>query len=247
MKTFFIALGFLTKIPIPKKLQINDKSLAKSTIFFPLIGFFLGLILVFVNAILTFLLPDRLINLILILLLILLTGALHLDGFADTVDGFCAKTKNRKEILDIMKDSRIGAMGVIGLIILILFKYEGLNGIPMALKNSSLILMCTISRWVQVIISYFSKHAKDDGLGKTFVGNVGKTELYLATILAIAISFLFYFSKAIILLILISIFTWASVKYVHRKIGVVTGDTIGAISELAEVITLFSISMLGRV
>ena len=124
MKNFLIALGFRTKIPISKKILISDKNLSESIVFFPLAGLLLGLILALLNTLLGPIMPAGLVNISLILALTLLTGALHLDGFADTIDGFSAKTNSKEDILAIMRDSRIGAMGVIGLVILLLFKFE---------------------------------------------------------------------------------------------------------------------------
>lgn len=239
MKNFLVAMGFLTKIPIPKKLAIDDKNLAKSMAFFPLVGLLLGLILVFLNIVLNPFLPERLINLTLVFGLIFLTGGLHIDGLSDMVDGFCAKTKNKEEILNIMRDSRIGTMGVIAVVLLILFKYELLNIIPTQIKGAALILMCSISRWGQVMVCYFSKYAREnDGLGRPFIGNVRKQDFYLATAFIIFISILGWFPKGFLILILISVFTWVLMKYVHKKIGGMTGDTIGALSELAEVSVL---------
>ena len=245
MKALITAIGFLTRIPVSKRLEVDGKGLARSMAYFPLVGFLLGLILAAVNSALAFILPEHLINVIVILVLTLLTGGMHLDGFADTVDGFCAKTVKKEEILNIMRDSRIGAMGVIGLIMLLLLKYEALNSIPAQFKNSALILMCSISRWGQVMVSRFCGYArKEDGLGKSFVGNVGKLEFYFATILTASISLLLYFPKAVILLVFASIAAWMMMRYVNKRIGGMTGDTIGAISELLEIGVLLCMCLL---
>lgn len=248
MKNFLVALGFLTKIPIPQKLSINDKLLSKAMAYFPLVGLLLGLVLVLINSTLTMFLPERLVNLTLILSLILITGAIHLDGLADTLDGLCSKGKNKKEMLEIMRDPRIGVMGTAGVAMLILFKYEMLNVLPAHLKGSALILMCSLSRWGQVAVSYFSKYAREtEGLGRPFIGNIGERNFYLATAFAIFISILAWFPMGILVFVLISIFIYIAMKYIHRRIGGMTGDTIGAVNELAEVSVLLGIYILGRV
>lgn len=247
MKDFLVAVGFLTKIPIPKKLILDDKNLAKSMVYFPLVGLLLGLILVLANFVLTPFLPAKIVNLLLILFLILLTGAIHIDGLADTIDGFCAKVKTKEQILNIMRDSRIGVMGVIAVALLLLFKYELLNEIPAQFKNISLILMCSISRWSQVMVSYLSKYAREgEGLGRPFIGNIRRRDFYFATAFIIFISSLVWFPKGLLVVILTSILTWVATKYVHKRIGGMTGDTIGAINELIEVVALFSVYILGR-
>jgi adenosylcobinamide-GDP ribazoletransferase len=245
MTNFLIAIGFLTKIPTLKKLPINDKNLANSMAYFPLVGLLLGLILVLANNIMTPFLPERVVNLILIFFLTLLTGGLHLDGLADTVDGFCARTKSKEEILTIMKDSRIGAMGVIAVALSIFFKYELLNSVPMQFRAVSLILMCSLSRWTQVMASHFSKYARENaGLGKAFVGNIGKRYFYTATLFTILILFFVWFPKGLLIFLITYISSWLLMRFIHERIGGMTGDTIGAISEVSEVIILLCICVL---
>lgn len=247
MNSFLAALGFLTRIPVPQKLSKNDKLLANSMAYFPLVGLLLGFILILINSLLTQFLPERLVNLALVLFLTFITGGIHLDGFADTLDGFCAKGKDKKEILNIMRDSRIGVMGVIGLVILILFKYEMLNAIPAQLKDVALILMCTTSRWGQAAVSYLSKYAREnEGIGRPFIGNIRGRDFYLATTVTILISISAWFPKGILVFVLVSILIFTAMKYVHRRIGGMTGDTIGAINELAEVSALFCVYILWR-
>jgi adenosylcobinamide-GDP ribazoletransferase len=248
MTNFLTAISFLTKIPIPKKLIIDDKDLARSMAFFPIVGLLLGLILAAVNTALTPFISDRLVNLILVLLSILLTGALHLDGLADTVDGFCAKTKNKEEILNIMRDSRIGSMGVIALVVVILFKYEMLNTMPLQLKNMALVLMCSISRWGQVMAAYSSKYAREgEGTGGAFVGKVSRRAYYSAAALVFLISTITWFPKGLLILFLSSMLVLLAMKYINKKINGMTGDTIGAVSELTEVFILLGIYILGKV
>ncbi|MDD5449710.1 MAG: adenosylcobinamide-GDP ribazoletransferase [Candidatus Omnitrophica bacterium] len=245
MRGFLIALGFLTKIPVARDLPENDKSLADSTLYFPLVGFFLGFILILINTILAQFLPERIVNLGLVIFLVLITGAMHLDGFADTIDGFCSKFKNKKEVLDIMRDPRIGSMGVIGLILLILAKYELLNAIPVHLKDTALILMCTLSRWGQVAAAAFSSYAREgSGTGRPFIGNIAKKVFYLATALTVMISIVGWFPKGILVFCLVSLLIFMAIKYAQKRIDGMTGDTVGAVNELAEVIALFGIYIL---
>ncbi|MCX5715888.1 MAG: adenosylcobinamide-GDP ribazoletransferase [Candidatus Omnitrophica bacterium] len=248
MKDFLIALSFLTRIPVSKKLVIDDKTLSRSMRFFPIVGFVLGAILVLAWHILTPLLPERLVSLILILLLTLLTGAMHLDGFADTIDGLCSKAKSKEEILQIMRDSRIGAMGVIGLILLFLLKWEALNNITPRLKEAALILMCTASRWSQVFSAHFSGYARDTaGLGKPFIGTTRKMDFNFATIFIIPLFLMFLFLKGLIALAILAAVVWGLVKYINKRIGGMTGDTIGAISELVEITVLMTVLILGKI
>lgn len=247
MTNFLTALGFLTKIPISKNISGDDKSLSKSMIYFPVVGFLLGVILVLVDNALAFLLPTGLINLILVFLLLVLTGGIHLDGLADTVDGFCAKTKNKEETLNIMRDSRIGTMGVIAVIALILFEYEALNSISGHFREAALILMCAASRWCQVMVSYFSRYARDgDGLGRLFIGKVGRREFFMAALFIIAASLSVWLVKGLLVVVFVSVLAWGAMKYAHKKIGGMTGDTVGAINELAEAGVLLAVLIIEK-
>lgn len=121
IKGLILTIQFLTRLPINIPVDFNDENIRKSTFFFPFVGILLGAI-----ASLPYILFGKenmeIASLLIVILMIFLTGGLHLDGLSDTVDGFFSN-KKKKDVLEIMKDSRIGAFGVLSLIILVLFKY----------------------------------------------------------------------------------------------------------------------------
>ena len=122
MKSFILALQFLTTIPFRTKKPASNDRLPQATIYFPLVGLLLGLILVAVNSLLSYFgFKELFINSALVALLIVFTGGLHLDGLADTFDALLSR-KRKAEMLEIMRDSHIGTMGVLSLIVVILFK-----------------------------------------------------------------------------------------------------------------------------
>lgn len=248
MTNFLVALGFLTKIPIPKHLIINEKDLAKSLVFFPVVGFLLGVVLIILNAFFELFLPMPVVNLLLIASLILLTGGLHLDGLADTVDGLSSKNKDKDEILRIMREPAIGAMGAMALIIVLGLKWETLNNIPPRLKDAALILMCSASRWSQVFAARISKYARPaGGLGRPFIGNAGKMGFNFATALTALMFLMFFPLKGFIVFVLLALAAWGFIKYINKRIGGMTGDTIGALSEMTEIAALLSILIIGRI
>ncbi len=121
-KGFLTAIEFLTVLPVSRKREpIRDEELGLAAAFFPLVGGILGILLVILNAILLFVLPRNTTDLILIIALILLTGGLHLDGLADSIDGLYA-SKNREKALHVMRDSRLGSMGAVAIILCLLMK-----------------------------------------------------------------------------------------------------------------------------
>jgi adenosylcobinamide-GDP ribazoletransferase len=144
--SFFTALRFLTAIPLPLKHSDSAEDMARSTVFFPVIGLIIGGILVGLNLLLGLFLPRAVVNVLLIVSLVLLTGAMHLDGFADTFDGM-AGNKPVEDRWKIMHDSRNGAFGITGLVLVLLVEFVALNSIPAGLMVMSLLIMPVLSRW----------------------------------------------------------------------------------------------------
>jgi len=169
---------------------------------------------------------------------IIVTGGIHLDGFADTCDGFYG-LKPKEKILEIMHDSRIGVMGVIGIISLLLLKFTLIVSLPKDLLYKSLILMATFARWSQVLCCYTSNYARKDGKAKFFVEYAKGKDVIIGGLLILALFLSMAKLKGILVFILMLLSVLLFIQYVKRKIGGMTGDTIGAISEVAEVVILF--------
>lgn len=238
MKYFIIALQFLTVIRLSRDVQVTPKDLARSMGYFPMIGLLLGFVLVSLNLLLSSILPSSVVNGILIATLIICTGALHLDGLADTIDGL-AGGNTKEEILRIMRDSRTGAIGAVGLIMVLLLKYVSLINIPDDIKNQVLIAMPVISRCSMVQVCFFSDYARSDpGIGSPFAYYLGKREFSLATITAFLLSLILLGVEGIIVITVIGITTWGLFSFYRKKIGGVTGDTFGATNEINEVLVL---------
>lgn len=238
MKKFFIALQFLTTLPVKVKTQIPDKELAKSMAYFPLVGLLIGLVLAFAYNIFDLMFPHP-INCVLILILnIILTGGLHIDGFIDTFDGIASRG-DKKEILRIMREGRPGAIGVSAAILLFLLKYSLLVSLPKETIGTSLVAMTTLSRWALVVSSGLYPYAREgEGLGKKFVQGLGLREGFISTAVALPIAFLI-FKLHIFILVPIVFCALAGLNfYLYKKIGGITGDTLGALNELIEVLTL---------
>lgn len=250
MKDFIIALQFLTKFTIsPKKFEVSKEDLANSTTCFPIIGLVIGSFLVLINFGLSLFLPPLVVDSFIITSLIFITRGLHLDGLADTIDGF-SSGKTKKEILDIMSDSRIGAIGTIGVVCLLIIKFSLIYEMPDEVKNIALILMCVLGRWAMVMAAASSNYAKEDeGLGRAFTDYVGTKEFTFATIIVVLISWgLFSWGampyKGIILILLIYFANLYIIRFVNSKIGGITGDILGGICEIIEVLVLLFIMII---
>lgn len=237
MRGFILAWEFLTIIPLTRNKAVKPEELASSMAFFPLVGLLLGIILAISNILLLKILPASIVDAILIGELILLTRGLHIDGFVDTIDGL-AGGKTKEDILHIMRDHRVGALGVVGVVMLLMIKYISLNSVPPASKNLALIAMPMISRWLQVPFTNMLSYARQDGMGKAFVEGVKGRQVGIATIFtALALIFFFKFNSTLIIG-LMAIVTYLIGLYFKKILGGITGDVIGAVSEVNEVLFL---------
>ena len=237
MKNILLALQFLTILPVNIKSKVKEKDLSDSIAYFPLIGAFIGLILYVVVMIFSYG-PDSVLAAVLIISHIFITGALHLDGFSDTCDGlFSGQPKDR--ILEIMRDSRVGAMGVAGVVSLLILKYSLFVSISHEMLGKSLILTFAFSRWAQVLACYLSKYARAEGKGKSFIGNVDQKYVIRGAVFTLVL-FLFLAGLKGLMVFFISIIpVIVFINYIKSKLNGMTGDTVGATNEIAEVFVLF--------
>ncbi len=250
MKDFIVALQFLTRFTVSsKRFELTKEDLANSMICFPVIGMFIGCCLVLVNTALSLFLPSLVVDSFIIMSLIFITKGLHLDGFSDTIDGFAAG-KTKEEILEIMSDSHIGAIGVIGIFSLLILKFSLLHEMPVETKNIALILMPVLGRWVMVMAASSSDYAKEtEGLGKPFTDYVGLKEFGFATIITVLIGWvLFSFGqlsyKGIILILIVYLANLYLLRIIKKRIGGITGDILGALCEITEVLVLLLIMVI---
>ncbi|MCR4393291.1 MAG: adenosylcobinamide-GDP ribazoletransferase [Dehalococcoidales bacterium] len=238
---FLAALQFLTIFPI--KRDFSAEQMGRSTAWFPLIGLLIGLILAGFSYLLGWLLPRSLVNIILVALLALCSGALHLDGLADTFDGI-AGHRTRERRLEIMRDSRIGGFGATGLALFLIFEYAALNSLPQSWVIWVLILAPTLSRWAMVMAIFVYPYARDQGLGSPFKSTMRWYHLTIATIIALAVSAATFRIAGIAVVLAVCGVTFLLAGFLVRKLGGLTGDTYGAINELTTLTVLVIASML---
>lgn len=237
MRPFFTALAFLTLIPSPRYDDFKGDELGRAMALFPLIGLILGGILLGINILLTPHLPAGLLNIILIATLVLLTGGIHLDGLMDTADGF-GGGNNRAKVLEIMRDSRTGSFGVLAAILILMVKWEALNALSPSTKGTALLLMPVLARWAQVMLTYISPSSRVDGFGRHVIKGLGIPSLASAFLSALGIAVFLAGWPGLILIIFASIFSFLWSRLFVIRIGGITGDIIGALSEIIEVLAL---------
>ena len=247
---FLAALQFLTIIPLPWRHQVSPEDLVRSTGYFPVVGLIIGLLLAGLNWLLGWFLPIAVVHVLLIVFLAVISGALHLDGLADTCDGI-AGGKTLEERWRVMQDSRVGSFGIVGVCCLLLVKYVSLNNMPQNLVMPSLVLMPVISRWAMVYAIFVYPYAKPLGLGKVFKQGANWLKFVMATLIALAVAATLARLAGLAIILAIIPGIWVIVvimaTYLKRKFSALTGDTYGAINEVAEVGVLLLICLLAQV
>lgn len=244
MKSFFLALGFLTIIPVGKVFGArDDKELAKSVRCFPLAGATIGLLLIVADFILRPFFSEFIVSLFILIVLITATGALHLDGFIDSIDGLFSG-RDKKRMLEIMLDSRAGAFGTIAVICLLLLKFSFLNEIQSDIRYFALIFMPIISRWAAVYAIYKYPHAETKGAGEIFANLVNFKDFILATLFTLFLAAILLRFNGLIIWSIIFIILFLLTKWINKKLGGLTGDIYGGLIEITEIVILILVYLL---
>jgi len=232
LDNILLAFSFLTIIPISVKTGSEKNTLAKSMTFFPLVGLCIGFASLIIVSPFEHAFSPRFVTLLLVLLPILLSGGLHVDGLADSFDAFF-QGKSKEDILRVMRDSRIGVWGALSIVFLVLIKWELLMLLPN--KMAGYLFALSASRWAHVVLCFSLPYAREEnGLGKEVAGLVQKKEFIFSTLFVIGISFLLGL-KGIMILTMCWAFIYLLSQFYKRKINGITGDVIGATGELVEV------------
>ena len=239
------ALRFLTIIPLPGRREASSEELGRSIVYFPLVGVIIGLILVGLNWLLGLLLSSALTNVLLVVSLVAVSGALHLDGLVDTCDGL-AGGKTVEERWRVMDDSRAGGFGIIGVCCLLLVKYVALNNVPASWLMPTLVLMPMLSRWAMVYALFAYPYAKPSGLGKVFKQGASRLRFIVATLIALVAAVILAQLSGFVIMLAIWVIALAVATYLKGKFGGLTGDTYGAINEAAEVCILILVCLLAH-
>ena len=244
MNSFLVGLQFLTRITLKRNLDWSEQACGGSVKFFPFIGAVLGIIYVLIGYVIYYLLPgfqihlsEHLIGFILLACNIFLTGALHCDGFTDTMDGILSGRK-KERILEIMKDSRVGAHGATCLILVLIGKYAMFSDLNTEFALTALFLMPIISRCCMSGAVVNFPYARKEGLGKAFHEYSSSKSLMIAVCFTLCLSLILGL-VATITYILTTIVMYLFNRYVNKLIGGLTGDVYGATTELGEFVVLF--------
>lgn len=234
LATFLAALRFLTIVPIAWRCEQDGRFFAASLPWFPVIGLLIGLVCAaFISALSPFF-PSSVVAVAAIVLLAAVSGCLHLDGLADSGDGLLS-ARTRERILEIMRDSHTGAMGVIALIVVLLGKFAALTALSGATLLTTLIAMPLAGRCAIVLTMAILPYAREgEGLGRLFYSPSSRlTALWSPVFLVVALG---WSGGRVLLSVLTAVFLTVPLfsLWCRSKIGGATGDTLGAVCELTE-------------
>ena len=234
MTSLLTAFQFLTTFPAVIRRAFTAGELGRAVGFFPLVGLALGGIFYGLASGLQLIFPSPVVAVFLLAPWLLLTRALHFEGFLDSCDGlFGGFTPERR--MEIMRDSRVGAFGVAGGGLLLLAKYAAIVSLP---QLSGLVLAPVFGRWVLSMAIFAFPYAREKGMGRDMKDNVRWPQVILATLITILVAWLFARWTGLLAFALAGLVMWLGASFILRRIPGLTGDSYGALCELAELVVL---------
>jgi adenosylcobinamide-GDP ribazoletransferase len=235
-----VAARYLTIVPLPGKAPEGAGAIGRAAVWFPVIGLGMGAVLVGVERAATMLFPSLLAGLLTVTVWKLLTGGLHLDGLADCLDGLAGRDAEHR--LAIMRDSRIGAFGAIGLILLLLLEIVAVGELAPGVRSQALLVLPAIARATPPLLVGLFPSARREGLGAAFGSSVGRWAAPIA--LAIALVFALAALRAVgaVVLAVAVLSALALARFFAARVGGITGDVLGAAIEAAELAGLLTVS-----
>lgn len=232
LELFLLALSFYTRLPVPKGLDYSR--LPQASIYLPLIGWLTGGLsgLCFYWANLWW--PQAVAAILALICGILLTGAFHEDGFADVCDGF-GGGYGKERILEIMKDSRIGVYGALGLVLIMVLKISLLASMEAGQVPAMLIAAHSLSRLPPIVIMSRYDYARvASSKSKNAAIKLGFPELLIVSVIA-ALPLIFLPPLCAVAVPVLGLITWRLGRYFYQHIGGYTGDCLGASQQITEV------------
>ncbi|MDJ0763322.1 MAG: adenosylcobinamide-GDP ribazoletransferase [Myxococcota bacterium] len=237
LKSFVAAVGFLTIVPVPGLQHTDEQALSRSRWFFPIVGLGIGGAIAAVDLGVTMAMGAFVFSsAVAVLLMIGVSKALHMDGLADTWDGFFS-SRPREQILEIMRDSRVGVMGAIAVSGLMLLKVCALISLPLAVRWQTILLMPLCGRCALLFQLGVLPYARSDGgLATAFLKHRTPVLLVYALGFSVAIGWWVLSYAGVLATAGVFAATLLFSRYCYRKIGGLTGDTLGAACEIGELV-----------
>ncbi|PPK37975.1 adenosylcobinamide-GDP ribazoletransferase [Pseudomonas laurylsulfatiphila] len=242
MLPFWIALQFLSSLPIRLPGMPEPRELGRSLLFYPLVGLFFGVILWAVNWLLQGA-PALLHAALLLSVWVLLSGGLHLDGLADSADAWLGGFGDRERTLTIMKDPRSGPIAVVTLVLVLLLKFTALLALIGQPNSLALIIVPLIGRSALLGLFLTTPYVRVGGLGQALADHLPRSAgRWVLAGSALACVLIAALSGVVAVVLAVLGFVWLR-QVMLRRLGGTTGDTAGAMLELLEVAVLVGLAL----
>ena len=240
IKRFILMIQFLTTLPIKVTLNVTAEDFGKGLVFAPITGLILGGLLAVAWLVLEMLFPVTVSAVLIVVLYIMLTGGLHLDGLGDTFDGLFSN-RPKERMLEIMRDSRIGTNALLAVASVLFLNVALLSSFDKKHIAIIILLMPVAGRIGSLVASGVSKYARSgEGLGKSFIDWCGYKEILAGLIPYLAIFYFAYGVQGLLLSAVAPVTAFILIRLFGRKIGGATGDLLGAVCELNQTVFLIS-------
>lgn len=239
---FCTAIRFLTIIPVSWRAEDDQRQFNKCLPFFPVVGVLIGAVGYLGTSVFLLILPQQVVAVLSLVYLAFISGFLHLDGLADSADGLLS-SRPREDCLNIMKDSRTGAMGVVVVVCVMLAKYSALSSMDPEKLCLAIFFMPLAGRSAILFSMARLPYAKPEGgLGRLFYSDSSKTAALAAFLSLLVLFAVLAPSQLCVALIAIMAVNLLFGRWCRRLLGGATGDTLGAVCELTEAITAIAFS-----
>jgi adenosylcobinamide-GDP ribazoletransferase len=223
------AVQFLTRLPVPG----GDYRLEAAVVWLPLVGCLLGAVLAMVDWAMRWLqAPALLASTVVVVLLLMLTGALHVDGLMDTCDAVLVHATPERR-LEIMRDPRVGAFGVAGLVSVIVLKIASVDALADAIRPFLLILAPGLGRWAIVLVASLFPYGRKNGLGAPLKAAATPRALVVASLVPL-VGCVLVWPAGIIGAAVGALLALALGRWLMRQLPGLTGDCYGAVCEVVE-------------
>ena len=242
LRSFYIALSFLTRIPTPIKGDVTQSQIGLSIVLYPLVGALIGLIFFLITQITLFFSTDfssDVLAAVLLIVWVLITGGLHLDGLADSADAWIGGLNDRERTLEIMKDPYCGPIAVAVIVLVLLLKWAALSQLLKTDSSAFLIVVPMLSRSVIIVLFMTTVYVRDSGLGTAFLDYMPEEKILWSVLLVSAVCYLIF--GGLFSMILVALSVVALRIMMIKRIGGMTGDTLGASVEIAEAVALLGL------
>lgn len=243
LRPLITAFIFLTRIPMPEIKDFQPQDSGRALAYFPVVGLALGILLFLIAIALP--LPQLLLAALLLTFWVFITGGLHIDGLADSADGWLGGINDKERSLEIMKDPVCGSAAVMSVGCLLVIKFAAITVLLEQQQLLALLIAPVIGRCVPLILFLSTPYVRQDGLAQDFIRHSSKPSIYCVLLSsAVACLLLFSLQQALILLLACFLVLFFLRHLMIKRLDGNTGDTTGASVEIIEATVLCSLAMI---